>query len=156
MYEAILDSNLASRSIAKPAAKDIYLPPVWFEGKWVCLSEHDDIDYSSYIRALNVQFYRDRDFFRTMVMSFFGPRVASVHEVVACRRPCIQIAFGPGWNHSLEQDKYAETVEMFAYMMGRLRLVGGLTPVTKVFGFKFLEMRTRGFSSGISGLLTMA
>ncbi|KAI4860566.1 hypothetical protein F4820DRAFT_452814 [Hypoxylon rubiginosum] len=140
MYKTILENNIAKLNTSIPAPKPIYQTPIWYQGKWICLVDEFDRSFSSYLRELNKQFYQDSVFFRCVVTSFWGPAVASVFEVISSRRPYIQVSFREGWEYATRQDKYAEAVEMFAYAMGRLRLIeGGAQPITKIFGFKFVD-----------------
>ncbi|KAI6081129.1 hypothetical protein F4821DRAFT_265201 [Hypoxylon rubiginosum] len=139
MYKAILDENIAKFNIRTPAPERIYQTPVYHEGKWICLPSDKDVDFSSYSRELSAQFYRDQDFFRAMVVSFWGPCVASVFPMIHQKRHNIQIAFDEHFEHHKWVKTYELHIVMFAYMMGRLRVIDHAEPMTKIFGFRFVD-----------------
>ncbi|KAI0382379.1 hypothetical protein F5Y04DRAFT_279669 [Hypomontagnella monticulosa] len=138
LYEAILDVNLARLNIDAPTS-EIYQRLGWNQGQSKTLPEQHFARYA-YIRELNFQFYRDKDFFRCLVASFWGDNVASVFQTIEASGPFIQIAFKNGREYTTGLDKYKETVEMFAHIMARISFVKGMPgTITDVFGFKLVK-----------------
>ncbi|KAI1761404.1 hypothetical protein GGR53DRAFT_469315 [Hypoxylon sp. FL1150] len=139
MYKRILDKNIAKFNIHAPAPERIYQKPVFHEGQWVCLPDDADESFASYNRELSAQFYRDRDFFRAVVVSFWGPCVASVFPVISRQRFYIQIAFDEQYDFVKRRKRYELDITMFAYIMGRLRVIENGEPLAQIFGFRFVD-----------------
>ncbi|XXH00123.1 hypothetical protein Hte_006465 [Hypoxylon texense] len=151
MYKMILDRNMVKLNISIPGPKAIYQTPIWYKGEWICLADGNvERTLESYIMDIYMQFYQDKAFFRCLATSFWGPMVASVFVATTFQRPFIQISFRgiSAQEFATKQEEYAKKVEMFAYMMGRLRLMeGGTVPITKIFGFKFVDSEGLTISS---------
>ncbi|KAI2635909.1 hypothetical protein GGS26DRAFT_604899 [Hypomontagnella submonticulosa] len=130
-YERILKDNLAKLNISVPK-NEIYRTPSWYQDPFNVPAERELALYTS-IRQLNLQYYRNKDYFRCIVTSFWGNSIASVFEKTAASRAFIQISFHPDRDYA---DKYERKVEMFAVIMARLPLVEGeIGTITDIFGF---------------------
>ncbi|KAI0139404.1 hypothetical protein F4776DRAFT_677476 [Hypoxylon sp. NC0597] len=164
IYAKILRTNLDCQGIGTPVPEDIYDSPVWQSGyplyhplRWSCnvlfteidailFADQAELTYRHYIEQLKSQFYHDHLWFRHAMKSFWGPKVECIFELSATKRPFIQIEFKHSREQVVSERGYVRCVEMFAYIMARLRPIKGLGPLASIFGFSFVDNKGRRIS----------
>ncbi|KAI2641477.1 hypothetical protein GGS26DRAFT_585869 [Hypomontagnella submonticulosa] len=140
LYKNILQENFAEGNITIPQAIACYQKPVWRDGTLLYVNDPTSptqrrvVNYYEYIHSLILQASRDKDWFKCLMQSFWGP-VANVFAIMRHNRPFIQIIFPAGWSNTFDDEEYYENVAMFAYLMSRLRPIEGLGPLMDIFGF---------------------
>ncbi|KAI8956770.1 hypothetical protein F5Y11DRAFT_361420 [Daldinia sp. FL1419] len=164
MYVEILKANTAKKGIDNPQVQKVFHSPIWSKSKIVALDDNfgpstalsthrtpagtdpesdQPFDMEKYLFDLNFHYYENKDWFRCMVNSFWGPQIASVFQVCHKNRPFIQMAFKVGWDYHHERVGYYENVVMFTNIMARLCPIEGLGPVTDIFGFVFITFNSQ-------------
>ncbi|KAI1400842.1 hypothetical protein F4819DRAFT_487183 [Hypoxylon fuscum] len=147
IYKTLLDANVAALNLSAPNPELLYYTPSWVYSPGFYLDVpnkpmHYMIStYDRYVRELGLQYHLDKDWFRVMVFSFWGSQVKSIHQIMSYNRPFIQVALKIGEEGFTDQAQYIKNVEIFAYIIGRLRPIGGgIGPITDVFGFQFVDL----------------
>ncbi|KAI2603679.1 hypothetical protein GGR54DRAFT_653073 [Hypoxylon sp. NC1633] len=160
LFMEILTYNIAENNVKIPQHERVYDRPAWsWEGVLACLhpphpttsastnvtfyDEFPDFgfDHDKYVAKLHNCFYRDKEWFRCVVASFWGTNI-SVFLIMVKNRAFIQIASEDDFNFDAQPDEFYKNVAMFAYIMGRTRLGDGPNTLTDVFGFYFAITET--------------
>ncbi|OTB00222.1 hypothetical protein M426DRAFT_26764 [Hypoxylon sp. CI-4A] len=145
IYEAILAYKMAQQGVTVPKANAAFFTPVWYGGHIVQINDPTTqssgqvFNYINYLRALRVQFYRNKRWFRCMVDAFWGAKVHSISQTLLHDRPFIKIVFYRHSNIMNDKEGFVRDVEAFAYIMGLYLPINGLGPITDIFGFCFVN-----------------
>ncbi|OTB11415.1 hypothetical protein K445DRAFT_307128 [Daldinia sp. EC12] len=133
------DSSETSSAPSAPPADDTLIdPPVDTSGDDQVVI-YPGFNTQKYFFGLNYHYYRNKNWFRCIVDSFWGPQVKSVFQVINFNRPFIQIAFKIDWNYKDERRKFYYNVIIFLHIIARLRPIQGVGPLTNIFGFSFVN-----------------